>query len=152
MAEHSMTRKKPPGQHVRQDQSGNQRPHWLDKGEGLTGGSGRILVSRSVLRSQEVHETAQIRTCGRHPNWYHIALLDGSWRAAISQVRQFSQLDDWRARLMPYRPYGNLGIQVSALGFGAMRLPKTEDGKTDMDRSVAVQYNFLDRTNEEVMA
>lgn len=37
---------------------------------------------------------------------------------------------------MQYRPYGNLGIEVSALGFGAMRLPLLEDGTCDYDRGV----------------
>lgn len=37
---------------------------------------------------------------------------------------------------MQYRAYGNLGIEVSALGFGAMRLPHLEDGTCDYDRAV----------------
>ena len=30
-------------------------------------------------------------------------------------------------RIMQYRPYGRTGIQVSTLGFGAMRLPERAD-------------------------
>ena len=37
---------------------------------------------------------------------------------------------------MQYRPYGRLGINVSALGFGAMRLPANADGKMDPERAV----------------
>jgi len=39
---------------------------------------------------------------------------------------------------MIYRTYGKLGYQISQLGFGAMRLPKGEDGEIDMDQSIAV--------------
>ena len=36
-----------------------------------------------------------------------------------------------------YRPYGKTGLKVSALGFGAMRLPMTEDEKA-VDRELAL--------------
>jgi hypothetical protein len=40
---------------------------------------------------------------------------------------------------MQYRTFGNTGIRVSALGFGAMRLPMTADGKhVDEDRAIPV--------------
>ena len=37
---------------------------------------------------------------------------------------------------MQYRPYGRIGVQVSALGFGAMRLPEKEDRTCDYEKSV----------------
>jgi len=37
---------------------------------------------------------------------------------------------------MIYRTYGKLGYRISQLGFGAMRLPKGEDGEIDMDQSI----------------
>lgn len=42
---------------------------------------------------------------------------------------------------MQYRRFGNLGIEVSALGFGAMRLPTVvaEDGKKVIDEAEAVR-------------
>lgn len=40
---------------------------------------------------------------------------------------------------MRYRPFGNTGINLSALGFGAMRLPMTPDGEhVDEDRAIPV--------------
>lgn len=40
---------------------------------------------------------------------------------------------------MRYRPFGNTGATVSALGFGAMRLPMTPDGEhVDEDRAIPV--------------
>nr|WP_143330611.1 aldo/keto reductase [Cloacibacillus sp. An23] len=40
---------------------------------------------------------------------------------------------------MNYRPMGRTGVNVSALGFGLLRLPMLADGKTvDMDQSVAM--------------
>lgn len=40
---------------------------------------------------------------------------------------------------MRYRPMGRTGVNVSALGFGLLRLPMLADGKTvDMDQSVAM--------------
>ena len=38
---------------------------------------------------------------------------------------------------MQYRPYGKTGLKVSALGFGAMRLPMTDDDKA-VDRRLAL--------------
>ena len=44
-----------------------------------------------------------------------------------------------------YRPYGKSGIQVSALGFGAMRLPKDEDYAVQcMVRSLELGVNYID--------
>jgi uncharacterized protein len=40
---------------------------------------------------------------------------------------------------MPYRPFGTTGFQVSALGFGAMRLPLRGPGAGDIDESQAVR-------------
>ena len=37
---------------------------------------------------------------------------------------------------MIYRTYGKLGYQISQFGFGAMRLPKTDDGEINIDASV----------------
>lgn len=37
---------------------------------------------------------------------------------------------------MQYRRYGNTGIMVSALGFGAMRFPHLEDGTCDYEKAV----------------
>ena len=37
---------------------------------------------------------------------------------------------------MQYRPFGNTGIQVSTLGYGAMRLPQLEDKKVDLEKSI----------------
>ncbi len=45
---------------------------------------------------------------------------------------------------MQYRQLGNLGIQVSALGFGAMRLPSLEDGKVDLEKSVPILRRGID--------
>lgn len=45
---------------------------------------------------------------------------------------------------MQYRHLGNLGIQVSALGFGAMRLPAGEDGKVDLEQSVPILRRGID--------
>jgi predicted aldo/keto reductase-like oxidoreductase len=40
---------------------------------------------------------------------------------------------------MQYRPFGNTGHTISALGFGAMRLPMTEDGKhVDEEQAIPV--------------
>lgn len=46
---------------------------------------------------------------------------------------------------MQYRAYGKSGIQVSALGFGAMRLPKDEDYAVEcMVRSLELGVNYID--------
>ena len=45
---------------------------------------------------------------------------------------------------MKYRPFGNLGWQVSALGFGAMRLPHFDDGTCDFEKSVPILRRGLD--------
>jgi predicted aldo/keto reductase-like oxidoreductase len=52
---------------------------------------------------------------------------------------------------MQYRPYGNTGAQVSALGFGAMRLPHHEDRTVDLElavpmlrRGIELGINYID--------
>lgn len=46
---------------------------------------------------------------------------------------------------MRYRPFGNTGATVSALGFGAMRLPMTPDGEhVDEDRAIPVIRRALE--------
>lgn len=48
---------------------------------------------------------------------------------------------------MKYRDFGKTGIKVSALGFGAMRLPKVGDGEkdpVDMEKSVPMIQKGLD--------
>lgn len=46
---------------------------------------------------------------------------------------------------MRYRPFGNTGVTVSALGFGAMRLPMTPDGEhVDEDRAIPVIHRALE--------
>ena len=46
---------------------------------------------------------------------------------------------------MQYRPFGKTGITVSALGFGAMRLPMTADGKhVDEEKAIAVIHRALE--------
>lgn len=45
---------------------------------------------------------------------------------------------------MQYRPYGNTGIQVSALGYGAMRLPAREDKKVDLEQSIPLLQRAID--------
>lgn len=44
---------------------------------------------------------------------------------------------------MQYKKFGNTGIQISKLGFGAMRLPY-KDGKVDMEESVRMFHAALD--------
>ena len=39
---------------------------------------------------------------------------------------------------MQYRPFGTSGFQVSALGFGMMRLPTTSDNPADIDRPATI--------------
>jgi hypothetical protein len=45
---------------------------------------------------------------------------------------------------MQYVPYGKTGKEVSMLGFGAMRLPQTEDGTCDYEKSVPLLRQGLD--------
>jgi uncharacterized protein len=45
---------------------------------------------------------------------------------------------------MQYRPYGKTGILVSALGFGAMRLPALEDKTVNLDLSVPMLQCGID--------
>ena len=45
---------------------------------------------------------------------------------------------------MQYRPYGNTGLTVSALGFGAMRLPSLPSGVCDYDQSVPMLQHGID--------
>ena len=45
---------------------------------------------------------------------------------------------------MQYRSYGKTGIQVSNLGFGAMRLPALENGNVDLEKSVPILRRGLD--------
>jgi predicted aldo/keto reductase-like oxidoreductase len=46
--------------------------------------------------------------------------------------------------MMQYRDFGNLGYKVSALGFGAMRLPEDENGDVDRDYAVALIREGVD--------
>jgi len=45
---------------------------------------------------------------------------------------------------MQYRDYGRTGLKASALGFGAMRLPRLEDGTCDFEGSVPMLQKALD--------
>lgn len=46
---------------------------------------------------------------------------------------------------MQYRTFGNTGVEVSALGFGTMRLPLLEDGVTvDEKEAVAIIRRAID--------
>jgi len=45
---------------------------------------------------------------------------------------------------MQYRPFGKTGIQVSALGFGAMRLPQLEDKTCDLEKSLPLLQRGID--------
>jgi predicted aldo/keto reductase-like oxidoreductase len=45
---------------------------------------------------------------------------------------------------MQYRDFGNLQYKVSALGFGAMRLPENEKGDVDRDYAVAIIREGID--------
>jgi predicted aldo/keto reductase-like oxidoreductase len=45
---------------------------------------------------------------------------------------------------MQYRPFGQTGIQVSALGFGAMRLPTLKDGTVDLEKSAPLLRRGVD--------
>ena len=46
---------------------------------------------------------------------------------------------------MHYRTYGNTGMKVSQLGFGAMRLPALEDGTCDFDKAVPMLQHGIDQ-------
>ena len=45
---------------------------------------------------------------------------------------------------MQYRTFGETGISVSSLGFGAMRLPTLEDGAVDLDKAVPLLQLGID--------
>jgi predicted aldo/keto reductase-like oxidoreductase len=45
---------------------------------------------------------------------------------------------------MLYHTYGNTGIKLSALGFGAMRLPSGEDKKVDLEKAVPLLRRGID--------
>ena len=45
---------------------------------------------------------------------------------------------------MQYRSFGRTGIEVSLLGFGAMRLPQREDGTCDLEVSVPLLRRGID--------
>ena len=47
--------------------------------------------------------------------------------------------------IMEYRQFGKTGVQVSPLGFGMMRLPKTEDGKIDREAAIRNVRRAIDR-------
>ena len=46
---------------------------------------------------------------------------------------------------LPKRVMGKSGVEVFPLGFGCMRLPRTEDGKTDQERSVRMLCDAVDQ-------
>ena len=48
------------------------------------------------------------------------------------------------ASTIELRDYGKTGVKVSRLGFGAMRLPTTSDGKVDFDPAVELIRQALD--------
>jgi predicted aldo/keto reductase-like oxidoreductase len=45
---------------------------------------------------------------------------------------------------MQYRPLGKTGLQASILGFGAMRLPKLDDGTCDFEKAVPILRRAID--------
>lgn len=45
---------------------------------------------------------------------------------------------------MQYRPFGNTGIQVSVLGFGAMRLPQLQNKTVDLEAAVPLLQRGID--------
>ncbi|RPJ49551.1 MAG: aldo/keto reductase, partial [Chloroflexi bacterium] len=45
---------------------------------------------------------------------------------------------------MQFRPFGNTGIQMSTLGFGAMRLPAREDKNVDLEQAVPLLRRGID--------
>ena len=46
---------------------------------------------------------------------------------------------------MQYRDFGKTGLKVSALGFGAMRLPLTGENQVDEKRAVAMIRHAIDQ-------
>ncbi|MEY8394266.1 aldo/keto reductase [Lachnospiraceae bacterium 45-P1] len=46
---------------------------------------------------------------------------------------------------MQYRKFGNTGIEVSALGFGCMRLPLSEDGTIHEEKAIAMIRRAIDK-------
>ena len=48
---------------------------------------------------------------------------------------------------MKYRIMGKTGVQVSALGFGTMRLPLTDDGAVDEEEAVRILRAGIDGGN-----
>lgn len=47
--------------------------------------------------------------------------------------------------MMEYREFGKTGVKVSALGFGCMRFPLSEDGTVDEKRAVAMLRHAIDK-------
>lgn len=45
---------------------------------------------------------------------------------------------------MQYRPMGRTGVDVSALGFGMLRLPMLASGHVDMDQSVEMVHRAIE--------
>ena len=45
---------------------------------------------------------------------------------------------------MEYRPFGKTGVQVSIMGYGAMRLPTLEDGTCDVEKSLPLLRRGID--------
>ena len=45
---------------------------------------------------------------------------------------------------MIYKPFGNTGIKLSALGFGAMRLPMADDNRVDDERAVPLMQKAFE--------
>ncbi|MGL6221855.1 MAG: aldo/keto reductase, partial [Lacrimispora sphenoides] len=45
---------------------------------------------------------------------------------------------------MQYRDFGKTGIKVSALGFGAMRLPILQEEQVDEERAVSMIRHAID--------
>ena len=45
---------------------------------------------------------------------------------------------------MQYRKFGSTGVEVSALGFGCMRLPILEDGHIDEEKAISMIRHAID--------
>ena len=45
---------------------------------------------------------------------------------------------------MQYRKFGSTGVEVSALGFGCMRLPILEDGHMDEEKAISMIRHAID--------